>query len=191
MLCAAGLLVAMMLTIFIRFGVRQLIVKRAHMDNIITRTIFYDNEALRRIEIKGKNSVPDIQNTKIDWERMYPFPDNRHVKKINLVSVEKFNNKTERIKKKIDDWTNKNLVGYLALREVASNYEVRINWNLIKTMPLGDGAWSFVSAKADINEGCESIVDLARFVESNGAHFLYVQAPNKIDPYGDTYKRQS
>ena len=50
---------------------------------------------------------------------------------------------------------------------------------------MGDGVWSFVYPKADTREKVFSLADLAQTVEQSGAKFLYVQAPFKVDPYGD------
>ena len=190
MLCAAGLLVIVMLTVFVRFGTRHILVKWAHMDNFVTQTILFDNEALRRIKITDKNKVSEVSKKEIDWVSLYPFPDNGRVKNFKFVTVDKIlaeiRKKAESIKKKIEAWTKTNLIGYSILKEFGNSYEVKIRWNLVEPMPLGDGSWSFVSGKADIHEKCESIADLARFVESNGAYFLYIQAPRKVDPYGDT-----
>ena len=47
MLCAAGLLVFVMLTVFVRLGTRQILVKRAHWDNWITQTVLWGNDDLQ------------------------------------------------------------------------------------------------------------------------------------------------
>ena len=62
MLCAAGLLVLVMLTVFVRLGTRHVLVKRAHMDNFVTQTVLCDNEELQR-------EKPRKESEKIDWAR--------------------------------------------------------------------------------------------------------------------------
>ena len=181
MLCSTGLLVVVMLSVLVRFGTWHILIKRANMDNFITEAIFVDYDTLHRL----KSNVKFPQRERIVWEDMYPFTNNRPVKKVEFITLEKITKKAESIKKRIDNWTNRNLLGYAIWREIGNSYEVSIGWNLIQPMPLGDGSWSFVYPKSNVNEKCESIVSLARFVESNGKHFLYVQAPRKVDPYED------
>jgi len=54
-------------------------------------------------------------------------------------------------------------------------------------VPLEDGAWTFAYPrdKEAIQEKSASLADLAQTVAENGGQFLYIQAPFKVDPYGD------
>lgn len=182
MLCAAGLLVVVMMTVFVRLGTTHILVKRAHMDNFITKTVLYGNDDLQMLEPMGENN-------KIDWEKAYPFADIDGGKKIVTLPTKKIESKAASVEKKIDEWTGKHLLGYYKLAEAGRGYEQKINWSLIspaqEIVPLGDGAWSFAYPKVDIGDKTAAIADLAQNAEENGAQFLYIQAPFKVDPYGD------
>lgn len=181
MLCAAGLLVLVMLTVFVRLGTTHVLVKRVHMDNFITRTVLYGNENLQTAK---QDAV------KIEWEKVYPFADNENVEKREWMVSQKIEKKAENVEKKIGDWTGKYLLGYYKLAEIGRGYEKGIGWNLINPLqeivPLENGVWSMVYKRANvIEEKAVAVEALARTVEDEGAKFLYIQAPFKIDKYGD------
>lgn len=185
MLCAAGLLVLVMLTVFVRLGTRHVLVKRAHMDNFITRMILYGNAELQMFDAKASSE-------KIVWEKAYPFADIDGGKKIAALPTKKIESKVAGVEKKIDDWTGKYLLGYYKLAEAGRGYADGIGWGLISPdkdalMPLGDGAWTFVYPRDEkaIQEKSASLADLAQIVTENGGQFLYIQAPVKVDPYVD------
>ena len=182
MLCAAGILVLVMLTVFVRLGTTHILVKRAHMDNFITQMILYGNADLQKIGSSGAN-------VKIDWEKAYPFADIDSGRKMPALPTKKIESKAASVEKKVDEWTGKHLLGYYKLSEAGRGYEQKIGWNLIspaqEIVPLGDGALSFAYPKVDISDKTNAIADLAHYVEDNGAKFVYIQAPFKIDPYGD------
>ena len=182
MLCATGLLMVMMLTVFVRIGTRQILVKRARMDNFVTKTVLYGNADLQMLEPPGTNN-------KIDWEKAYPFADIDGGKKLLTLPTEKIVSKAASVEKRINEWTGKHLLGYYKLAEAGRGYEQEIGWNLIspaqEIVPLGEGAWSFAYPKVEISDKTASIADLAQYAEENGAKFLYIQAPFKVDPYGD------
>ena len=185
MLCAAGLLVFVMLTVFVRLGTRQILVKRAHWDNWITQTVLWGNDDL---QIKKS----DDKSVKIEWEKAYPFADIDRVQKRGWLTAQKIEKKAENVEKKIDEWTGKNLFGYYKLAEAGRGYVDSIGWGLVRPdkdalMPLGDGAWTFAYPRDEkaIREKSASLADLAQNVAENGGQFLYIQAPFKVDPYGD------
>ena len=185
MLCAAGLLVFVMLTVFVRLGTRQILVKRAHWDNWITQTVLWGNDDL---QIKKS----DDKSVKIEWEKAYPFADIDRVQKREWLTAQKIEKKAENVEKKIDEWTGKNLFGYYKLAEAGRGYVDSIGWGLVRPdkdalMPLGDGAWTFAYPRDEkaIREKSASLADLAQNVAENGGQFLYIQAPFKVAPYGD------
>ena len=185
MLCAAGLLVLVMLTVFVRLGTRQILVKRAHMDNFVTQTVLCDNEELRR-------EKPRKESEKIDWARAYPFADIDRMDKQDWQLAQKVEKKAENVEKKIDDWTGKYLMGYYKLAEAGRGYADEIGWGLPSQdkdslLSLGDGAWTFCYPrdKDAMQERSAVLAGLAQEVTEHGGQFLYIQAPFKVDPYGD------
>lgn len=186
MLCAAGLLVVVMLTVFVRLGTRHVLVKRAHMDNFITQTILYGNADLQMVE--GQKGAAQ----EINWEKAYPFADIDGGRKIAVLPTKKLESKVAGAEKKIGDWTGKYLLGYYKLAEAGRGYADEIGWGLIRpdndeVLPFGDGAWTFAYPrdKDAIQEKSVSLADLAQTVAENDGQFLYIQAPFKVDPYGD------
>ena len=182
MLLAAGILVLLMLTVFVRFGARHILVKWARVDNCITQTILYDNTGLQKIDT-------NVITTNMEWDKVYPFA-NIDVEKNNITSpANSIESKVTGIKKKIVDWTGERLLEYHRLAELGREYEMLIGWNLInpdsRVVSLDDGAWSFAYPRHDVHEGVKTIIDLAEAVQGSGANFLYIQAPFKIDKYGD------
>lgn len=182
MLCAAGLLVFVMLTVFVRLWTSKVLVKRAHMDNVITQTILYGNVDLQKIDTKAPQD-------KISWEKIYPFADIDGRKKVTSLPTKKIENKAVSVEKKIDEWTGKHLLGYYKLAEVGRWYEAEIGWNLIsptqEIVPLGDGFWSFAHPRVNVQEKSASIAALSQATQEMGAKFIYIQAPFKVDKYGD------
>ena len=183
MLCAVGILILVMITVFVRLMTAKVLVNRIHMDNIVTQTILYGN-----VNLQGSEQQKATANN-IVWARAYPFSDIDAGNKMRSLPIEKIESKAVNLEKKVGEWTGKNLLGYYKLAEAGREYEVGIGWKLISPVqeiaPLGDGVWSFVYPKADIRDKVLSLTDLAQAVEVNGAKFLYVQAPFKVDPYGD------
>ena len=57
MLCAAGILVLVMLTVLARLGTTKVLVKRVHLDNFITQMILYGNADLQKSE--PQSALPD------------------------------------------------------------------------------------------------------------------------------------
>lgn len=178
MLCAAGLLILVMITVFVRLLTAKVLVNRVQMDNIITRTILYGDADLQKSDSKDMN-----------WVRAYPFADIDTRSNSSIFPIRKIESKAANLEKKVSDWTGKRLLGYYNLVEVGREYDDGIGWQLIspeqEIAPLGENVWSFVYPKADVRDKVLSLTDLAQVVEANGAKFIYVQAPFKVDPYGD------
>lgn len=179
-LLAPGILIVIMLTIFARFMVYHLLVIRANMDNEITQMFLYDNEDLRITSAEV--------STDIAWEKEYPFTDTNTVQKVTL-PTKIIESKVAAVKHKIGVWTESYLLGYRSVVETGRRFEVIAGWNLPnpKSMNvlIGDGIWSFYYPRYDVSQGAASITDLAQCVNEIGADFLYVQAPFKVDKYGD------
>ena len=115
MLCAAGLLVIVMLTVFIRLGTSKVLVNRAHMDNAITQIILYGNSNLQKIDTRAPQK-------KIVWEKAYPFADIDGGNKVTFLFTKKIESKAANVEKKIGEWTGKHLLGYYKLAETGRAY---------------------------------------------------------------------
>lgn len=175
MLCAAVLLVFMMMTVFMRqWGI----------DKKISQIHTINDQKMQKTELVN-----------IQWEKIYPFSDVEDVDIKDCTSRTKKtiskNENTNNHTNKDAEWTKKHLLGYDRLVELGMWYEKSIDWNLIhpqrRIVLLEDGAWTFVYPKDPIaiQEKATSLIDLSQNVAKNGGKFLYVQAPFKVDPYGD------
>lgn len=177
MLCAAGLLVFIMLLTFVR---------QWNIDKKISRLYMNNDEKIQKIE-----------HVDIKWQEIYPFSDVKDTKNVDrqdrkdYLSVIKKKLSESKNTNKDDEWTRKHLFGYDKLVELGMGYENVIRWNLPnrlrETVLLEDGAWTFVYPKDQvaIHEKAASLADLAKSVAENGGRFMYIQAPFKVDPYGD------
>ncbi len=182
MLCAAGLLVVVMMTIFLRFVTTHIFVKKMHVENSITRLILLGDNSLL-------DNKPRDMMQRIEWSNMYPFSAEDNEKKRIWTPIRSVEGKVEKVKKRVGEWTGKHLLGYYKMTEAGRMYSKSVGWGLISPeqdiIQLDDGAWSFVFHRGDVSEKSTAIIDLARHVEQNGGRFLYIQAPFKVNPYGD------
>ena len=70
MLLCMLVLIFFFISIFVRLGAKQILIKRLHWDNAITHTIFFDNKRLQRTEVDAKYRKVDV-----NWKKAYPFDD--------------------------------------------------------------------------------------------------------------------
>ena len=92
-------------------------------------------------------------------------------------------------KKQISNWTGSWLLGYQDWVEAGRGYEDALAWHLMnpsrRVVSLDEGVWSFVNNKHDMTESAAAVAELSQWVKERGGEFLYIQAPCKVDNYGD------
>ena len=69
-----GILMFFMLSIFVRFFTRQILVKRLGIDNAFTAFVFFDNVNMETSDLGAHADNSDgYTNVTINWEHQYPF----------------------------------------------------------------------------------------------------------------------
>ena len=211
--CMAGcfaVLCLFMAGIGLRYFTAEILVKKLHMDNGLTRVVLYDQAALRdAAKPKPKSKVPAI-----NWSKLYPFkgtkkpaakkaptkkPAPSTAQKL-IGEIKKKNNaitaKQKAVQKEASKWTTDYLVGYESKKfiEAYNGYKRLVQWNIAPrrgynpVVEIEDGQlYNFVN-KTNISEKVKNITNLAKFCKKNKAAFLYVSAPSKIMRDDEKYK---
>lgn len=182
--CFAILILAMGV-VFIRWGTAQVFIKHLHQENAVTQLVFHDDSNIGMRENLSKEK-------KINWAKEYPF-DQIEQPSIQTRAINKLRYfKTQILhkgKKDIEDWTTKHFWQYPALVELGRTYENAIGWNVwnpsLKVAKFSDGSLTFVYPRSPQKERIESVTKLADFTKEKGMKFLFVQAPCKVDAFGD------
>lgn len=187
--CFAVLILAMGI-VFIRWGVARVFIKHLHQENAITQLVFHDDPNIGMRENLSKEK-------KIDWVKEYPFsqmkqPSSymRAVDKLHYYKNKIFRKgKTNKRRTDIEEWTTKHFWQYPTLVELGRQYENIIGWNIwnpsLKVAKFPDGSLTFIHSQNSQKERVESVSELADFAKSKGVKFFFVQAPSKVDAFGD------
>lgn len=185
MLTCFAVLILAMGTVFIRLGTAQLLIKRLHQDNVVTRLVFQDDP-----DIRLRNQAKPEK--KIDWAKAYPFAEEEHKSVFSraLASSRALESHvTKGAETKIEDWTTKHFWQYPMLVEDGRHYENAIGWQVVnpsqQIAKLDDGSLTFAYPRSAQQERIDAMVKLADFAAEQGVHLLFVQAPFKVDAYGD------
>ena len=153
---------------------------------------------------RGRENTPDylaltihLRNQakpekKVDWAREYPFADAAQPSLFSRV-LNKSRALESRVTKgaetKVEDWTTKHFWQYPMLVESGRHYENAIGWQVVnpsrQITKLADGSLTFAYPRHAQQERVDSMVELADFAAEQGAQLLFVQAPFKVDAYGD------
>ena len=211
--CMAGcfaVLCLFMAGIGLRYFTAEILVKKLHMDNGLTRVVLYDQAALRdAAKPKPKSKVPAI-----NWSKLYPFKGTKKPaakkapakkpapstaqkligeikKKTNAITA-----KQKAVQKEASKWTTDYLVGYKSrgFAEAYNAYKGLVHWNIAalkeynSVVEIEDGQLASFRAKADMSEKIKNVTTLARFCQKNKAAFLYVSPPGKIMRGDEKYK---
>lgn len=187
-------------SIFVRFGVRQVLIKRLNMDNAIIRAVFFDDEALLGRDIAA-DGIGQSTEKVIDWEKQYPFPAkavNKDVIELKSTSFgercrafgKRISRKVESAEKKIMEWTTTHLVGYnmfVSIGQFFDNSLVRFLpvQNVKDIIFMNNGYLTYKENKltsGEIEEITESVSGLHKFLEAENIGFLYVNAGSKVNP---------
>lgn len=184
MLGCVGLLIVAMLSIGVRYTNSKLLMKRLHIDNALTRAIFWDS-----IWLTTYGAEPVVA---IDWAKKYPFEHEGGKAATSRISL--INTKVAEEEKKITDWTTDYFTCYGALVRLGKSYDKLVWFDIGRLKPgdvyeVHDGYYSVASARKDMTERANSVSDFKAFVEENGARFLYVNAPIKVNKYADEAAR--
>lgn len=180
--CFSVLVVVMGMAI-IRLGTAKVLIKHFHQNNAVTQMIFQDDPNLF---VRDKGRKPEA---KINWVKEYPFTNvnTEHTSIISRV-FKKFNTVKSPLTKH-PDTISKYIWPYWALVESGRRYEKFIGWKIInpsqRVMKLADDSLIYANPKQSQQERIESMNTLNDFIIEQGVKLLFVQAPYKVDAYGD------
>lgn len=189
MLACMAFLVLVTASIFVRLATAQLLVRKLHIDNALTRTILSDVQVIFMPDV-----TPEHPEVKIPWHELYPFAngetaaDNAYTRLTARLQAA-----TEKIKfiedKKVGKWSSEWLVQGRRLIELGRYYEPIIGWRILNpehnTYEFRDGYWTYALTRTDMSGRVEAVRELQALATANGAQLLFVQAPYKTNKYGD------
>lgn len=88
----------------------------------------------------------------------------------------------------MENWSENNIYGYHSLVEWQRSYDEKIHWNVVNpaynVVSLNDGYWDFVFKRLDMRERVQSVSAFHVFLQTLHIPMVYVQAPGKINKYG-------
>ena len=180
--CFSVLVVVMGMAI-IRLGTAKVLIKHFHQNNAVTQMIFQDDPNLF-VRDKGRKS-----EAKINWGKEYPFT-NVNTEHTSMISraFKKFNTVKSPLATHADT-ISKYIWPYWTLVESGRRYEKFIGWQIVnpaqQVAKLADGNLTFIYPRQSQQERIESMGTLADFATEHGAKLLFVQAPGKVDAFGD------
>jgi hypothetical protein len=161
-----------MISILVRYFTRNIFIEKMHLDNSFTRFVFFDSPRLEKIGVY----------TDINWKKLYPFESNE----VSIMSsglLANIKNKIFSIEKKINTYTDENLINRIKFVEAATEYENTLGWQLDEIIDLGEGYLSGTLDKISTDKHVKSVYDLYSFLTELDIGFLYTQAPYKICRY--------
>lgn len=174
-------LLGLMLSVFVRFFTRSILMVRMGMDNVFTQAVFFDMaEPVKRHEVE------------IDWPGLYPSEaqDHHTVEAGYTHRVAKLTNafrlRVDALKEKVTNQTTINLVGYRKLAELANRYNQAISWNLVSpkeynaVVTMEDGSLVTLMEEVPVEQNVLELAKLEAFLNTMGIDFLYMQLPSKI-----------
>ena len=187
-LCA-GVLIISCISIFLRAGTDQILVKKMHLSNVITNTILGDD-----IEIGPSRK----QEPSIAWEEKYPFAEKEDTEQATVTSkrqvpfmwlsggIQKIQNGVKKWQGKIEPWTENHFWQYTELIRISNAYQKAIGWDIAplhgynSVVTLPDGQLVAFNPKTDVSRKIQSITTFANECNRLGIHFVMVLAPSKI-----------
>lgn len=146
--------------------------------------------------LQTETEISDTDVERTDWSKIYPLseddkkseepeevPEQPGRIETMLNSYKKLVSDTE---SGIEYYTSKLLFLRMNFIELNAKFNKLIGMKLISgsdnIVYLADGNLSYYPTDADVTKGAENLTELADFAKKNGAEFLYVQAPSKLDP---------
>lgn len=178
-----------MLSIFVRIGTRQILVKRLGVENTFTRLVFWDNEALET----------DIS---IDWAAQYPFEEREDADGEESVSTDSMTDadmdtsvgaqlrkKVLSAEQKVDFYATDLLTGYQSFVDARYRVDDFIGWKQNSStedvIEMENGYLTGPSAKVeeqDIKKIADSLSDFGNYLSEQGIPLYYVNCGSKVNP---------
>ena len=199
-----ALLCFLTVTIAARFLSKQILIEKLHWDNVITRTIWFDNSAAGAFGSNDTDAEGSSVTIDIDWKTLYPFTEsdiasaNIETDGYNPISsihkkLSKVVNLIQSVEEEISTYTENLLVGYNFEVSLAKKYNTCLGVDGISNLSndsdilyLDNGYLTYIEpavADDDINEIADSVADFSNYLNNQGIGFCYVNAGSKVCPY--------
>lgn len=181
MAACMGLLLLVSLLTLIHWGMKAITLKIPRLYNY----------SIIKMALAGtpsdKNEKNPAKNIHIDWAKLYPFDNTARESSQKVYSFPQKHKQTPA--ERLGDWAKSNMFCYHSVAELQRFYDTAIHWNVITpaygAIPLKDGYWSFVYKKQDMKERIASVISFHKFLQSQNIPLTYIQAPGKINKYGE------
>jgi hypothetical protein len=184
MLCCTLILVTVMVSIALRVGTRLVLIQKLNYDNVFTQIVFFD-------DLRNQGRKASAEHV-IEWTDKYPFEDedDKTLSKGGMQEYKKnIENNAKRVERKIEEWATDRLVFYYMIVERWRQFERFFGWRLdnpsLGVHEMMGGYLISPTKRVDVAKDIESIKYLNQVVKGTGGRFLFVQAPYKVNKYGD------
>ena len=134
------------------------------------------------IFLHAERSMDDRPAIKIDWEKLYPFEEDKK----DTTSASAMSSFYDYVKERLQRYVTENLLGYHKIVETAKKYEDALCWNMVSVfdynavIKLKDGYLTSYTMSLDIMHDAEAVKELSDFCEERGIDFMYINFPAKI-----------
>jgi hypothetical protein len=173
-----------LITVIVRIFTREVFIRKLHINNIITQTIFFDNRDLQ--------TLPTV----IDWKQLYPFSENQTALQNSF--FDRFKSLFFKYRDGFEKYTKDYLINYTNFVEIAVHYENVLGWRLNDGIfEFDDGWFAGVNGnkllyhpsptppppheeEGDISNPIDAMLEFDQFLQCLNIPFLYVQSPSKI-----------
>ncbi len=185
------LLILALVTIFVRFLTRQILVEKLGWDNAFTKTIFWGDEFMG-------DSPDDLDENReilvdVDWASKYPFSNSvQRVKNVNdYAALRKYTLMLDTIETKIDRYASSLFLGHMQLTKLGKKYNSLIGcaempMDAGETIIRMDNGYLTDTEPAVPDKDLEILADQAasfsKNLEKQGIYFVYANAGSKVCP---------
>lgn len=179
-----SILVLFMLSIGVRLGTQQILIKRMRMENVFTHLVFWDQP-----------NLASTSNIDIDWQALYPFEETEPVTGrpeswcFNL--ADSYATTVQTLKDKIERYSIDFLTGRGLMIGWYRNYNSLTNWRIpeictdskIIYMKNGYLAEEVPQTSEDaMAEIGNAVLDFSRYLEDVEIPLYYINAGGKVNP---------
>jgi hypothetical protein len=191
-----AILVFIAFSLAVRLFTRVILIEYYEIDNAFTEFVWFDNPYAGKFG-SGNNVVSATED--IEWEKLYPFDDNKYQSGNDESNQNKLISKIHDVvknvadaKDEIESYVTDYIIFHSQIVETANLYEKLIGWNFASfneyngVVELSEGYFAGFAEEKDMTQQYEALSDLYDYCKKKGLDFLYVQAPSKISEYDDT-----
>lgn len=190
MLACAGMLCLACITVFLRYGTYEYLIRTLGWDNAWTSAIFVDNAELQHPAPPQNGDVP------IDWAAKYPYDPAPSEATPEDNCIEQSRKAFRAQATSFERWTNERFFAYKMLPRFMHACLRSAGWNISSLDSLGYGVFQYADGRLaipmtrkDVHHPVDGTVALASFCKDRGIHFVVLLVPWKFSqasPYNGT-----